>query len=86
LTKKGFKLNKPKGAYYIITDISDLMDRMGVNNDTDFSKQMIKKIGVATVPGSSFYADPQKGNNLIRFCFCKKRETLDAVEKAFQSF
>jgi aspartate/methionine/tyrosine aminotransferase len=84
LKKKGFVLEKPQGAYYMITDISALMQKMGATNDTDFCKKMINKIGVAAVPGSSFYSDAKKGVNFIRFCFCKKSETLHSVEKAFQ--
>ncbi len=86
LKEKGFKLHKPLGAYYMITDISDVMPVIGTSNDTDFCKKMIKNIGVAAVPGSSFFADPKKGSHLIRFCFCKKQETLDAVKKAFGKF
>jgi aspartate/methionine/tyrosine aminotransferase len=84
LLEKGFKLSKPKGAYYIITDISGLMPLLGAKNDTEFSQKLIEKVGVATVPGSSFYSDPQKGYNQVRFCFCKKWETLYAVEKAMK--
>ena len=84
LKEKGFKPGKPQGAYYMITDVSDLMQKLGVDNDTDFCRKLIDKIGVAAVPGSSFYSDPKKGNHFIRFCFCKKWETLHAVEKAFE--
>jgi aminotransferase len=41
------------------------------------AKKLIEVTGVATVPGSSFYADPQKGRYQVRFCFCKKMETLE---------
>ncbi|MBI4472302.1 MAG: aminotransferase class I/II-fold pyridoxal phosphate-dependent enzyme [Acidobacteria bacterium] len=67
----------PKGAYYIICDISS----WGYPNDVEFAKFMVKDVGVATVPGSSFYSNPQAGKDLIRFTFCKREETLRAAEE-----
>jgi aminotransferase len=51
----------------------------GFTNDIEFTKYLIREIGVAVVPGSSFYHDPQLGSQMVRFCFCKKDETLDAA-------
>jgi aminotransferase len=51
----------------------------GFSNDVEFTKHLIRNIGVAAVPGSSFYHDPALGKDLVRFCFCKKDETLDAA-------
>ena len=73
LEKVGFKVYKPNGAYYIMTDITPF----GFNNDVEFAKYLVQEIGVATVPGSSFYRDPSLGSTKIRFCFCKKPETLE---------
>jgi len=84
LGKSGFKPHLPMGAYYIITDVRDLMNEFGVSGDFEFSRELIKRTGVASVPGSSFYCDPAKGINQVRFCFCKKWETMYAVEKAFE--
>ncbi len=79
LINAGFKPFIPKGAYYIITDVSDLWSVMKAENDMDFSKKLIERTRVATVPGSSFYY----GNNVItkqvRFAFCKRPETLEMV-------
>lgn len=83
LTKYGFDPIKPFGAYYMITDTSLLMEKFDVLDDFSFSRKLIELAGVATVPGSSFYSNPEKGKNQVRFCFCKKWETLHAVEKAF---
>jgi aminotransferase len=47
----------------------------------EFAKFMVKDIGVATVPGSSFYSDAAAGKDIIRFTFCKKEETLRAAEE-----
>lgn len=75
LEEVGFKCFKPDGAYYIITDISDF----GFDNDVKFTQHLIKEIGVAVVPGSSFYRRPELGAQQVRFCYCKKDETLEAA-------
>ncbi|MGB6544306.1 MAG: aminotransferase class I/II-fold pyridoxal phosphate-dependent enzyme [Candidatus Acidiferrales bacterium] len=75
LTKAGFLCFKPAGAYYIMTDIS----RFGFRNDVEFAKHLVEKIGVAVVPGSSFYNDPVDGARQVRFTFCKKEATLEAA-------
>lgn len=72
LEKAGFKTYRPDGAYYIMTDISEF----GFANDIEFTRFLIQEIGVACVPGSSFYSDPTLGAQQVRFCFCKKDETL----------
>jgi aminotransferase len=73
LTDVGFRCFRPRGAYYIMTDIS----AFGYANDLEFTRFLVKEIGVAAVPGSSFYRDPQDGAQQVRFAFCKKDETLD---------
>ncbi len=78
LRNAGFKCDTPEGAYYVMADISNF----GFANDIEFTKHLIREIGVAVVPGSSFYFDSTMGSQLVRFCFCKKDETLEAaVEK-----
>jgi len=67
----------PKGAYYIMCDIG----KWGYPNDVEFARFLVKDIGVATVPGSSFFSDPAAGKEIIRFTFCKKEETLRAAEE-----
>ena len=84
LEKGGFKPFKPVGAYYIMTDAEDLIERFGVDDDFAFSRKLIEITGVATVPGSSFYAKEGKGKNQVRFCFCKKPGTLKSVEKRLE--
>jgi len=73
LEQAGFKTFVPDGAYYIMTDISDF----GFSNDVEFTRHLIRDIGVACVPGSSFYSVPELGAQQVRFCFCKKDETLN---------
>jgi aminotransferase len=68
----GFRCFVPEGAYYVMTDIA----AFGAASDTAFAKYLVEQIGVAAVPGSSFYLDNSSGFSQIRFCFCKKYETL----------
>ena len=75
LETAGFKTFVPDGAYYIMTDIS----AFGFSDDVEFTKHLIREIGVACVPGSSFYSEPSLGHQQVRFCFCKKDETLHAA-------
>jgi len=75
LNDAGLKCVSPEGAYYVMADISDF----GFDNDIEFTKHLIREIGVAVVPGSSFYKDRSMGSQLVRFCFCKKDETLEAA-------
>ncbi len=80
LQDAGFKCDFPEGAYYVMCDISNF----GFENDIEFTKYMIREIGVAVVPGSSFYHDKSLGNQKVRFCFCKKDETLEAAADRLQ--
>lgn len=74
LEKAGFKTFRPDGAYYVMTDISGF----GFKNDIEFTRHLIREVGVACVPGSSFYSSDASGlgSQQVRFCFCKKDETL----------
>jgi len=76
----GFVCYEPKGAYYIMTDISGF----GFPDDVAFARHLVTEVGVASVPGSSFYRDPAAGRQCVRFCFCKKEETLRAAEQRLQ--
>jgi aspartate/methionine/tyrosine aminotransferase len=73
LDKAGLRYTTPNGAYYVLVDISDF----GFSDDTDFCYWLAREIGVAAVPGSSFFHEPIK--NLIRFHFAKNEETLKEV-------
>lgn len=75
LQDAGFKCDYPEGAYYVMADISNF----GFADDIEFTKHMIREIGVAVIPGSSFYHDTRLGSQMVRFCFCKKDETLEAA-------
>jgi len=70
LDEIGLKYYKPEGAYYVMVDISEF----GEKDDVKFCEWLAKEIGVAAVPGSSFFREDV--NNYIRFHFAKKEETL----------
>ena len=75
LAKAGFRCFRPQGAYYVMTDVSEF----GFENDVAFVRHLVREIGVAAVPGSSFYHHPRDGAQQVRFAFCKRDETLDAA-------
>src|SRR2546421_413735 len=75
LEAAGFRTFRPDGAYYIMTDISGF----GFKTDVEFTRHLIRDICVACVPGSSFYSRPELGAQQVRFCFCKRDETLLAA-------
>jgi len=80
----GFEVYKPRGAYYILTEAAHLLDRFGCSDDTEFAMYLVKEVGVATVPGSSFYAHPELGRTKIRFCFPKTDEMLKDAGQRLQ--
>jgi aminotransferase len=75
LEKAGFRCYAPAGAYYVMTDISGF----GAKDDVSFARYLVETVGVAGVPGSSFYQNETLGSVQIRFCFCKKYETLSVA-------
>src|SRR5215467_5983957 len=75
LQEAGFRCFTPRGAYYVMTDISNF----GFADDTSFVQHLITNLGIAAVPGSSFYSQRGGGDQQVRFCFCKKYETLEAA-------
>jgi aminotransferase len=76
LADAGFRPHLPRGAYYTMAEMGPLKARLGAADDTDFSRKLIGVTGIATVPGSSFYCDPARGADQVRFCFCKNWNTL----------
>jgi len=75
LLSAGFDCAPPQGAYYVMADFRALSGR----SDTDFAEWLTRDVGVAPVPGSSFYHDPSSGSTTVRFAFCK---TIDMLEQA----
>jgi aspartate/methionine/tyrosine aminotransferase len=77
LDRAGFTTYPPGGAYYVMTDTT----RLGWDDDVAFARHLVEEIGVAVVPGSSFYLAPADGRRQVRFAFCKKDATLDEAER-----
>ena len=75
LAAAGFRLTPPEGAYYVLADFSGLSDLP----DDAFAHWLTRDIGVAPVPGSSFYSRPELGRRQVRFAFCKTDEMLQAA-------
>ncbi len=72
LVEAGFRCAPPAGAYYILADFSDISSQ----RDDEFAERLVREVGVASVPGSSFYSRPQDGRTMVRFAFCKTEELL----------
>src|ERR671932_2197730 len=72
LAEAGFAFAVPEGAYYIFADFSALSHK----SDVVFAKWLAREIGIAAVPGSSFYHHRELGRSLVRFAFCKRIDTL----------
>ena len=77
LDAAGIQYFLPSGAYYVFADIS----RFGYPNDVEFTQHLMQNIGVAVVPGSSFFCRPEDGHQFIRFCFSKTTQTLEAARE-----
>jgi aminotransferase len=82
LAETGFVVaSPPAGAYYVMADCSHL----GLGDDVATARHLVEQVGVATVPGSSFFSRPQDGSHLLRFAFCKRLETLEAAGERLRS-
>ena len=77
LERHGFKFKPPQGAYYVMTDIA----HFGFDNDIEFARYLVTEVGVAAVPGSSFFNDRRAGRTKVRFVYSKKDETLREADK-----
>jgi aminotransferase len=72
LVDAGFRCTPPQGAYYVLADFSGI----SALPDDEFSYWLTKEVGVAPVPGSSFFSRPELGRRLVRFAFCKTEDLL----------
>ena len=80
LERCGFRCFPPSGAYYVMADISGLTKL----DATAFALELVRDPGVAVVPGPSFFSKPEDGRSLVRFCFCKRDETLDEAARRLE--
>jgi len=78
LERAGFRCTRPRGAYYVMADFRMLSKH---DDDVTFTRHLIETVGVAAVPGSSFFGNPSDGASWIRFCFPKKYDTLKEDEE-----
>ena len=81
LADAGFEARPPSGAYYVMADCSHL----GLGDDVATARHLVEHVGVAAVPGSSFFSDPADGAHLLRFAFCKELATLEAAGERLAS-
>jgi aminotransferase len=80
LAGAGFHCSSPQGAYYIMADFSALSPL----SDIEFTRYLVKDIGIAVVPGSSFFLEPAQDSRYVRFCFCKKDTALQIAGDRLQ--
>ena len=81
LGEAGFEAQPPSGAYYVMADGSHL----DLGDDVATARHLVEQVGVAVVPGSSFFSDPADGAHLLRFAFCKELATLEAAGERLAS-
>ncbi|WP_337174564.1 aminotransferase class I/II-fold pyridoxal phosphate-dependent enzyme [Paludisphaera sp.] len=81
LWEVGFEFEAPQGAYYVMAGIG----AFAAGDDVAFAGKLVREIGVAVVPGSSFFRDKELGRPYVRFCFCKKDETLDEAARRLRA-
>ena len=81
LRRTGFEVYVPQGAYYIMAEIG----HFGVGTDVEFARYLIEEHALAVVPGSSFYDHPSLGGTQVRFCFAKRRDTLERAVGALEA-
>jgi aminotransferase len=81
LAEAGFEASVPQGAYYVMADVSHL----GLGDDVWTAHHLVEHVGVATVPGSSFYSEPELGHTRVRFAFCKRLETLEEAGRRLRT-
>jgi len=82
LEETGFRVFRPRGAYYVMTDVSALL-RAG-EDDVAFAHRLVSDGGVASVPGSSFFERDADGAHLVRFCFAKRMQTLERAARVLR--
>ncbi len=80
LQQSGFGVKAPEGSYFVLADIHNFP----YANATDFCRFLVKEIGVAAIPPGQFYINSEHGEKLVRFCFCKKWETLHLARERLQ--
>jgi N-succinyldiaminopimelate aminotransferase len=78
----GLRVLRPAGTYYCTVDI----DGLGLGDDVAFCRHLTAEVGVAAIPYSPFYDGRRGGKDLVRFCFCKRDETLDEAIRRLRAW
>lgn len=99
LEAAGFRCHAPRGAYYVMADVADLIKGSGrYRDDAELARYLVSEVKVAAVPGSSFYKAKSMASgkgaaslnagaaHKLRFCFCKKEETLASAVERLRAF
>jgi aminotransferase len=81
LREAGFYPYVPRGAYYVMCGIEDF----AYTDDVAFATELVREIGLAVVPGSSFYSRASSGSQQVRFAFPKRMATLEAAATRLES-
>lgn len=77
LSELGFKVRLPMGSYFIMAEHAEVTRRLGLESDVDLCRWLPEHAGVAAIPPSAFYSDPDDGAGFVRFAFCKQSSTID---------
>lgn len=80
LERVGFSPYLPQGSFFMMAGTSELMERFSVSDSEAFSKALLERAGVASVPGSAFYQGSEQGKEQVRFCFAKTLDVLESIE------
>jgi len=82
LQEIGFGVHMPAGTYFIMADHA----KFGFADDVAFAKHLVESAGVASIPPSVLYANPEHGRGMIRFAFCKKAGTMEEAVKRLRAW
>ncbi len=85
LSELGFTVRKPQGAYFIMAEHAEVTQRLGLRTDVDLCRWLPEHAGVAAIPPSGFYMNPEDGAGFVRFAFCKQMQTIDEAIKRLRS-
>ncbi len=85
LSELGFTIRKPQGAYFIMAEHAEVTQRLGLRTDVELCRWLPEHAGVAAIPPSGFYMNPEDGAGFVRFAFCKQMETIDEAIKRLRS-
>jgi aspartate/methionine/tyrosine aminotransferase len=86
LQEIGFGVHMPAGTYFIMANHAKFSELLGLHDDAAFARHLVEHAGVATIPPSVLYANPEHGRSMVRFAFCKKAETMEEAVKRLRAW